>query len=335
MRKQLTRNILAGVLTLVFLWLAFRGTDLTEVFTIVKRANHWWMLVMFLFLVLSHIIRSWRWRYLLEPLKRNIGMRNLISSVMVGYMMNNVLPRAGELVRPYTIGKLEGIPKSAALGTIVVERIIDGIAFLVLIAIVPLVYNGPLRESFPWLEDARSAISIATFGALGALVALVLRRDWADRFIHAVSRFLPHRFADSVERLVHNFLDGFLFLKKPEHLPLILVQSAAVWLLYILMMYAAFFAFDLGLDFSAAVVVQAIAVIGVVVPTPGGTGSYHVLTAQSLHKLFGVPMEVALGYATLTHAVGFVGITIIGLYFFVKDHVNVSEAVVKQEEQSL
>jgi hypothetical protein len=333
MKKQTTRFILSGVLTLGLLWLAFRGTDIAVVLKAMRRANHWWILAMFFCLVASHVVRAWRWRYLLEPLKPNIGIRNLTSGVMVGYMMNNVLPRAGELVRPYTIGMLEGIPKSAAFGTIVVERLIDGIAFLVMIAILPLVYSGPLRESFPWLEDARIGISIVTVGGIAFLLALGIRRDWAEAVITVVSKVLPHRFGERVSRLFHQFLDGFLFLKHPRRLPLIVAQSAAIWFLYICMMYGAFFAFDLGLDFGAAIVVQAISTIGVAVPTPGGTGSYHVLATQSLNKLFDVPKEIALSYATLTHGVGFVGITLIGLYFFFKDHINVSDAVQLPPEQ--
>lgn len=334
MKKQTARFVLGVALTLVLLWLAFRGTDVAVVLDVMKRANHWWMLVMFVCLVASHLVRAWRWRYLLEPIKPNIGVRNLTSGVMVGYMMNNVLPRAGELVRPYTIGMLEGIPKSAAFGTIVVERLIDGIAFLVMIASIPLVYSGPLRESFPWLEDARVAISIATIGGMGILLALVIRRDWAATVTHFVSGFLPHRFRERLERLLHHFLDGFLFLKNPRRLPLIIAQSVAVWFLYICMMYAAFFAFDLGLNFDAAIVVQAISTLGVAVPTPGGTGSYHVFATQSLNKLFGVPKEIALSYATFTHAVGFIGITLIGLYFFFKDHIKMSEAVQLPAEQT-
>ncbi|MEO8168339.1 MAG: lysylphosphatidylglycerol synthase transmembrane domain-containing protein, partial [bacterium] len=285
-------------------------------------------------LIASHTVRAWRWGYLLEPIKRGIGMRNLFSGVMVGYMVNNVLPRAGEIVRPFAIGKLEGIPRSAAFGTIVVERIIDTILFLILIAIMPLVYNGPLRETFPWLDDARFLLSILTMAFVAFLVALVLRRDWADVVIVRLVKIFPKRLATAVNRLTHEFLDGFLFLKKPKQLPLIIVQSFAIWILYIFAAYTAFFAFDLNLDFNAAIVVQAISSIGVAIPTPGGTGSYHMFASQTLTKLFGVPGNVALSYATVTHGVGFIGTMIIGLYFFFKDHIKVSEAIAKGGEQA-
>ena len=333
--KTTLRYIVSILLTVVFLYFAFRGTDLATMYASMKGANYWWILLMFAFLIASHIVRAWRWRYLLEPMKPNIGMRNLFSAVMVGYMVNNVVPRAGELVRPYTIGKLERIPKSAAFGTIVVERIIDTISFLVLVAIMPLVYNGPLRETFPWLDAARVAISIFTFVLVAVVVALVVRRVWADAVIGVVEKMLPDRLAKMVNRLTHDFLDGFLFLKRPKYFFLILMQSVAVWYFYICMVYMAFFAFDLNLDFGAAIVIQAISSIGVAVPTPGGTGSYHMFASQALSKLFNVPDEIALSYATVTHGFGFIGTMIIGLYFFFKDHIKVSEAVAKTAEQTI
>ncbi|MBI5470970.1 MAG: flippase-like domain-containing protein, partial [Ignavibacteriae bacterium] len=232
-----------------------------------------------------------------------------------------------ELIRPYTIGKLEGVSKSAAFGTIVVERIIDTFSFLILVAIMPLVYDGPLRETFPWLEDARIWISVVTLAGLVFIVSLVVRRDWADDAIRVMSRILPARIREKLHRLSHSFLDGFLFLKKPKNFALIFGQSIAVWFLYICMVYAAFFAFNLDLDFGAAIVVQTISSIGIAVPTPGGTGSYHVFASQTLTQLFGVSSEVALSYATVTHGFGFIGTMIIGLYYFFKDHLKVSEAV--------
>ncbi len=334
MNKQTLRYILSAVLTFAFLYIAFRGTNVPAFLDSLQRADYWWILVMFALLVASHVVRAWRWRYLLEPIKPAIGMRSLVSGVMVGYMVNNVLPRAGELVRPYTIGKLEGVSKSAAFGTIIVERIIDTIAFLALVALVPLVYNGPLRETFPWLDDARLIGSVATTAFIVVLVVMMFRRDWTNRVISVVTKILPKRLALLVERLTHQFLDGFLFLKRPKHFGLIFVQSVAIWYLYICMIYVAFFAFDLNLDFSAAIVVQAISSIGVAIPTPGGTGSYHMFASQSLSKLFGVPDTIALSYATVTHGFGYLGIMIIGGYFFLRDHIKVSEAVAAPTEQA-
>jgi glycosyltransferase 2 family protein len=269
----------------------------------------------------SHAVRSWRWGYLLSPIKRGIGFRNLFAGVMIGYMFNNVLPRAGEIARPFAISRMESLPVSSAFGTIVVERIIDTFSFLLLVSLLPLVYDGPLHDSFPWLQSAGLILTGVTAAGMVLLVAMMVRRDWTDRFlVRPLTWVLPEGLRLRTEEQVHAFLDGFLFLKEPGSFAVIALSGALVWFLYILMTYVAFFAFGLGtLGPRAAFVVLTISSIGVAIPTPGNTGSYHAFASQALIRLFAVDPSVALGFATLTHAVGFIGVTLVGLYYLIRD----------------
>lgn len=313
----------------LFLYLAFRRTSFDDLFAAVRSANYWWLIPVFAILMASHVVRAVRWRLLLDPIKPRIGFRNLFSGVMIGYMMNNVLPRAGEIVRPYALGRLESIPASAALGTIVVERLMDILTFLALIVLLPFVYQGPLFTAFPWLERAGTILALVTLGLLGTLVLLMVRRDWTSRLLTVLNRILPHSTAARVTRIVHSFLDGFLFLKAPAKFLPIVTLSLVIWGLYLVMTYVSFLAFEfehpLGLD--AALVVLAISSIGVAIPAPGSTGTYHFFASQSLTALFGIGTGQALSFATVTHALGFVGVTLIGLYFFLRDHITLSDAV--------
>ena len=319
--RRLMQFALSAALTVLFLWIAFRGTDMGKLLALMRGANYWWMLAMFACLMASHAVRSWRWGYLLSPIKRGIGFRNLFAGVMIGYMFNNVLPRAGEIARPYAISRMESLPASSAFGTIVVERIIDTISFLLLVALLPLVYDGPLLDSFPWLQSAGLIITGVTAAGLVFLVAMMVRRDWTDRFLlRPLGLVLPEWARLRTEEQVHAFLDGFLFLKEPAGFAVIALSGVLVWFLYFLMTYVALFAFGLEtLGPRAAVVVLTISSIGVAIPTPGSTGSYHAFTSQTLIRLFAVDPSVALGFATVTHAVGFIGVTLVGLYYFIRD----------------
>lgn len=319
---------ISATVTFLFLYLAFRGTDFGKLWDTLLRVNYWWMIPNFACLILSHFLRAWRWKYMLEPVKSDLPMRSLFSGVMVGYMVNNVLPRAGEVVRPYTIGKLEGISKSAAFGTIVVERIIDMISFLILVVLIPLVYHGPLIESFPWLVHTAVIVLVVTVVMMAIFVLLAVRRDWTNRIVRWLEGILPKRISGRMEDWAHLFLDGFLFLSRPGRFVAIALLSFFIWFLYILMLYVAFFAFGLQhLGFACALVVEAISSIGVALPAPGGTGTYHAFTAQTLSRLYGIDGTLALSYATITHAVGYVGVTIIGLYYFLHDHIRLGDAV--------
>jgi glycosyltransferase 2 family protein len=319
-----------GVLALTagFLWYSFRGIDIEAVAAAAQHASYGWILLSLVFLLLSHLLRAWRWRYLLAPLKPDIGLRNLFSGVMIGYLVNNVIPRGGELARPFVVSRLENIPRMSAFGTVVIERLIDTLTFLLLVAFLPLMYAGPLKDSFPWLEGAGRVLAGATCLILAALVVFMIRRDWTDRALEAAARVLPAAIARRVNNFVHRFLDGLLFLQEPRALAIVLVTSLGVWFLYIVMVYVSLFAFGLqGIGFFGAVVVQTISSIGVAMPTPGGTGSYHAFTAQSLTRLFGVDGVTALSFATVTHAAGYVAVGVIGLWYFARDHFSVREAL--------
>lgn len=333
------RNVLKVALSLalcaLFLILAFRDADFAEILASFREARYSWLFLMFGVLMISHVARALRWRYLLDPLKSGIGLRNLFSAVMIGYMMNNVLPRAGELVRPFVIGKLERVRTGAALGTIVVERIMDVLSFLLLLALFPLVYEGTLADSFPWLEQGGLWLAAGTLALFGALAAMMLRRDWTDALLRAAGRVLPRRLATAIDRLAHSFLDGLLFLKRPGSFLAILLLSMTVWGLYFLMTYAGFHAFGLERDLGpgAALVVLTISSIGVAIPTPGGTGTYHFFASETLIRLYAIGTGPALSFAVATHAVGYVGVTLVGLFYFLRDNIRLSEAVSAGESQ--
>jgi hypothetical protein len=317
------------LLAALFLFLAFRGTDFGKLVVAMENANYWWILLSFSVMISSHLLRAWRWRFLLAPIKPDIGIRNLFSGVMIGYFMNNILPRAGEIARPYTTARLEKISGTAALGTIVVERMLDTMVFVFMVFVIPLIYAGPLLENFPWLRNAGVIILLVMLPFMLFPIVLMIRRDWTDTLLLLVCRFLPGRLAQKVQRATHSFLDGFLFVKRPVAAVQILVMTGAIWALYLFSMYIAFYAFGLQtqLGLRAAWVIQAISSIGVAIPTPGSTGTYHAFTSQAMTRLFYTDNEVALSFATVTHAVTFIGVTIIGLYFFLKDNMSLSDAL--------
>ncbi len=336
--KSFLKYFLSVILTFGFLYFAFRWTDFGKLYEILISANYWWALAMFPILLLSHAIRAWRWRYLLAPVKKDLKFQNLFSALIIGYMMNNILPRAGELVRPYAISKSENISRSAAFATVLVERIFDIISFMFLIALIPAVYSGPLTETFPWLEETGMWLTGVSFLFLGVFIFLMIRRDIVIRILQILTRRLSDKNAKLVDHIVHSFLDGFLFFKERKNYFVIFVTSILVWGLYIVMMYFVFNAFGLvennNLDLAAALVVQAISSIGILIPTPGAIGPYHYFTIQTLTKLYGVEYTIAASYATVTHAVGFIGVTLLGISYFLKDRLKISEIMKEKLKQN-
>ena len=342
--KTVLKYLLSIFIMVGFLYFSFRGTDFASLWMILSKTNYWWVIALVPTLLASHLLRAWRWEYLMRPIKKDLKFRNLWAAMMVGYMLNNVLPKVGEIVRPYAITKLEHVPSSAAFGTVIVERIFDIISFMIFIILIPTVYNGPLTQSFPWLEEAGLWITLVTLGLMGLFVFLMLRRDLVVRLLGFVTKRLSPAKGRRLESITHSFLDGFLFVKDTKNYFIIGILSILIWALYILMMYLPFYGFHIdgvniverySLDWRTAFVVQAISSIGMIIPTPGATGPYHYFVIQTLTKLYSVDAEIARSYAAATHAVAMVGTTLVGLYYFFKDKIHLREVTTAPETDAL
>ncbi len=327
---HLAVGILIGGL---FLYVSFRGTDVDALLASITTVNYWWILAGFVCLLVSHSVRAHRWGLMLNPLKPRIPALSLLSGLFQGYAVNNVLPRAGELVRPFVVARREGLALGGPVGTIVFERIVDTLTLLLLLALVPVVYRGPVMQSFPALAQAGRIATVVTVCALAAAVVFVVRRDWTDRALRAVDRLVPLRIRKRLDRQVHAFLDAGLVLTSVGSLARFLLFTVLVWGLYVLMFYCGLEAYPLdpSVGFQGAFVVLAISSIGVVLPSPGGTGTYHAFASRTLSGLFGVEPTLALSFATITHAVNYIGVSLIGLLFFLHEHVKLRE-ILKPEE---
>ena len=332
--KKSLKYIIGIILALLFLYFAFKDVDLELLVSTLSNANYFWILIFFLIQVLSHIIRAWRWRYLLNHIKPNIPLRNLFSSVMIGYLVNNFIPRGGEIARPYALGKLENISVSSSLATVIVERVLDVLTLLLLV-IFSLIYNYDLLISnFPWLEVAVIIALIFSAIGLGFLVILSVKTEFAFKVIKKFTSILPNKIANKIETLIIAFVEGLLVIKNPKSYLNIILGTVLLWFAYTMQYYIPFYAFNMvgtySLTIMSALVLNCILAIGIMIPIPGATGTYHAFCIQALTGLFLVDVSTAAAYGTVTHAVGLIGITVVGLIFFLKDNIKLSNITQKK-----
>jgi uncharacterized protein (TIRG00374 family) len=261
-----------------------------------QSANKGWLLVMAIFAVTSHLIRAERWRMLMEPSGYNTSLKNNFLSLMVGYLVNLVIPRGGEVSRCYNLYKLDKTPVEISFGTVVVERIVDLICLLVLLSISFIVESEKLLsfiDSLP-LSSGKSRLNVILYILLVLAMVLAL----------LVLFFKKHKkFNDFVLRTWKGFKGGLLsifHLKKPS---LFILYSIAIWFLYFLMSYAVILAFQATSHLGIAAVLSLFAIgsIAMAAPLPGGTGSYHVLVPQGLALLYHVPLPDAIAFTFIFH----------------------------------
>jgi uncharacterized protein (TIRG00374 family) len=322
-------------LAALFLYFAFRGKDPSVIWNSLVDVHWIWFVVLFVGSTLSHLIRAWRWKYLLHPIKENVSLRNAFSVTMIGYLINNVVPRLGEFVRPYAMKKLEGISKSATMGTIILERVLDIVSFALVVLTVLAIYAKPFGLWFPAMAQFEW---LFIFGAAVMTVIFVLIFLKAESLFRFLKRFLflfPLKLRGQMEKIFDSFLLGFRAGNNTGNFFMIAVTSVLIWVSYIVLLYIPFFIYGFpeqnNLNFGSAAVLQVASGLAFALPTPSGIGSYHSFTSFVLTRLYSVDAMQALSYAVYTHAVGFLTTTVLGLYYFFADKIHVRDAMLKTE----
>ena len=315
MVKRVVKIGLALSLGALFLWLAFRNVQIQEVWDHSQNIQFGWLLPFGIAALFSHIFRAERWRLFIEQDKKDLDRITLISGVLVGYVMNLVGPRFGEVSRPVYVGKKEGLSSSKLMGTIVLERIIDVavMAFLMVVVSVYVIADmNVLRQIFgnETINFLTNESSVLTY--LWAIFMLLVVAGVGYGLLRLLF-FLGDKFeflkkwVFKAKKAFIMFRNGILAARDVERWWLFLLYTVCIWFCYTLMTYIPFWMFDMqeafGLDMLDALVITVISAIGIAIPSPGGLGTYHYFVKQSLLVLFAVPAVTGIAYATVTHGV--------------------------------
>jgi len=316
-QKQFLRTLLSFLIAGLFVFLAFRGISFESLLRDTFRANFLTLLVATIVALFSLFLRSLRWRVILQEIKPGISIIDTFGSLMVGYMLNNFVPRLGEVVRAYTTGKIENAKVSAVLGTIVLERLFDMLSAGILAGIVLATYGGNIIETFSYLRYA--GIMLVVISAAAGVVFYIAATIKAanNLLMRLIKLVVPERFSRKVESMTNAFLSSFSMLRSPKRMLFIVFYTVSIWAVYFFQVYIPFFAFGStsNLTFYSAFILGMVATVSWLIPSPGALGVYHLFVSQALTKLFGVPQDEALAYATLTHFFGYISITIAGAIF--------------------
>jgi len=315
--QQLLRTLIGLLIAALFVFLAFRGISFESLLHDALHANFFILAAATIVGLLSLFVRGLRWRVILQEIKPEISVVETYGSLMVGYLMNNFVPRLGEIVRAYVTGRSEATRVSGVLGTIVLERLFDMLSSGILFGIVLATYGGGIVAEFPFLRLAGIILIVGSV-AIGAVFYISSTVKKANDLLMRFVRFVvPGKFSGRVEEIIGSFLSSFSILRSPESLLRVTVYTALIWIVYIFQIYIPFFAFKSTsvLTFYDSFVLGMITTMAWVIPSPGALGVYHLFVSQTLARLFGVLPDEALAYATLTHLFGYIAITIVGIIF--------------------
>ena len=300
-----------------FLWAAFGSVDLGELLQTLRQAEVSWMLLTSLLFLVSNLARARRWQILMAPLTREIGLWRAWLAVGIGYAGNNLVPRSGEVARAVAVRRGTSVPMAGVLATVLVERILDLISLLVLFGFVLGFAREQIAQTFPWMERAGLIAFVGALLLLGLFAALSAYGERALPFLEHHTGRISIGLASRLTDILATVFQGMEAVRTPAGYAEIAVTTLALNALYVLTVYVPFLSFGLdaapyNLGFSASVVVLVIATIGVIIPTPGGAGTYHYFCSITLHHLYGVPLTQAVAYATAVHAVAYLTFLCVG-----------------------
>jgi uncharacterized protein (TIRG00374 family) len=327
--RNIIRTVVVVGLAVGLIAIFLRNADLSRVWASVTAARKDYLLLSLGLTCVTFLIRAERWQYLLGPLGPT-RFWVVFRTTVIGFGASAVLPaRAGEVIRPYLLARREGLSATAAFATIIVERILDLVAVLVLMALFLIFFD-------PGLEARDSAFfSAIRFGglvmapiAIAVLLVMFFMAGHPERlheWLLKAERVFPARLAAMIAQFAKTFAEGFAVVRRPERLVAAMAWSLVLWVTIATGLWAVSVGFGIAMPITGAWLMLAPMVVGVAVPTPGGIGGFHEAYRLGATGFFGADNDTAVGAAIVLHAISVVPVTVAGLLFMVQDGLKLGE----------
>ena len=317
-----------------FLYWVIRKVDFNLLWQTLRTANYWWLLPGVGVYFIALWARAWRWHYLLRPLK-SISTRAMFPIVTIGYAGNNIFPaRAGEVVRAVILKKKEGVPISASLATIIVERVFDGIVMLafVFVNLSELARLAGVSIKIAGMEVSIQDIalwgSVAFFGAMAVFLLAAMFPEVTDRLLSwFVERFLAERYREGVLSVSRRFLGGLESLRSPLDALMVFITSVVIWLLETVKYWFVMHAFNFSVGFFALMLMNRVVNLATTIPSPPGYLGTFDLPGIAVLEGYNVATEVATSYTFVLHLALWFPVTMLGLYFMAREGIKWSATV--------
>ncbi len=314
-------------ISLFFLYILFRKISINELLNAFAAMDYRYLPPAIAATFFGYYMRAVRWKYLLLPLKRT-AMKNLFPSTIIGYMANNLLPaRLGELIRAYVLGEKEQMEKSSVFATLVLDRLFDGFTVLVLLLLTLFLLKLPAGMAEAQKSLQYGGYITLAFYLLVILVLAVLKiyTTRAISMLGLVLKPLPERIGRKILPLASSFVEGIRLSSRPWDIAVLLSTSVVMWALSVWTVDLTLRAFNIALPVTAAMFILILLVFAVMVPaSPGYVGTYHAACVYGL-MAFNLPKEEALSVALTVHAINFFPVTLLGLYYVMKDRISLRD----------
>jgi glycosyltransferase 2 family protein len=291
-RGPILRALVGVAISIAALAFVLGGTDLVETGNVLSRADVRWVALALVLYSFDLAFRALRWQRLLRPIAR-VRYLPMYAYLLVGYLANNILPaRLGELVRSHYLGDREGISRAAALGTVVVERIVDLVAVVAIASVALLVLS--VRGMVGNVVLVGAAVT-GLFLIVLAIGIVAHRIPGLDRIRGVVERY------PRVRDLARSLQDGLAVAARPRTVGEAIAVSGLSWTMAILAYAAVGQAIGIQLSMGqAALIASGVALASAVPAGPSNLGTFE-FAAKELGKAVGIEEASALALGVLSH----------------------------------
>jgi uncharacterized protein (TIRG00374 family) len=331
MRSHVRTIVVLGVaVALVALFL--HNVDLWGVLNAIARARPEWLALSLLTMIVNLAIRALRWKYLLEPLAPTT-FASAFRATAVGFAASSVLPaRAGEVIRPYFLARQAPADQrgrmtaTGAFATIILERLLDTVTVLVLLASFVFVFGKDLAgvnpKGFALVKWAGASAAVVSISGLLVLFVLAGDPERLGRTMARLEEVLPSTLAGLIARVAEKFARGLGAIRRPGRLLIALAWSFPLWLSICLGIWSVTTAFRFAVPFTGSFLLLSLLVLGVAVPTPGAIGGFHEAFRVGATMFYGAPDDAAVGAAIVLHAFSILPSLLLGLFFAAQEGLN-------------
>jgi uncharacterized protein (TIRG00374 family) len=308
------------------LYYALRGIAFREVLSSMAHADPRWFVLALLAYTTAYILRSIRWSKLLAPIKF-VSPAALMPSMLIGFFANNILPfRMGEFVRAHVSGNRFKVSRTASLGTIVLERIYDTIAFLTTFLMVSLF--------FPFPANIKKAALIMGMGCVGLIVFLVMSVHY-ENLLHDLIELFPLSplLKKKLRDLVANFTHGISGMTDWAYILTSLGLSLMIWTLEGITLYLMARGFSPHISLPQSYFLLFFLGLSVTLPqAPGYVGTFELFGVTAL-TLIGLTKEQSLPIILTIHCIQFVYISIAGICSLWKEGLSLNKILSKNSPE--
>lgn len=311
--------LLQLLISVFFIYLAFKNIDFKESLNELGNIQVHYLIIGMIFHFSSFFIRAFRWKNLVEPIKK-IRYSSSFQVLTVSYAANNVLPfRLGDVLRAYWIGNKEGIDKISSFSTVLTERISDGLTLLLFLT----VGLSFVSKSESWVTMTMIVASVI-FAV--AIIFIILLVKYKSKFIQLILYFIPTKYnevAEKIKTLLNNMLSGFEVVTDRNNLMRIVALSILVWVLEASIFTFVLMSFNVSLDDAllAGLVTVSIVNLGIMIPSsPGYVGTFEYFTILGLTLFFNEKLSFAGAYSVMVHTAQYLPVTVTGcvMWFFMR-----------------